>query len=162
MKAMSIPLSLIFQMVYCIWTFSRFTDMTRSQAGLAIGGVLLVIGTVAGGLGLCALIPLTQNFNAITTQVLPFIALAIGVNSMFSFVHVYYELATTSPLIVYEVSRDYHCKNRVIYYETRRLQPRHCIIDQPTIPDRKIFHQQYKYKQKFILVRIICLHLGTF
>ena len=57
--------------------------MTRSQAGLAIGGVLLVIGTVAGGLGLCALIPLTQNFNAITTQVLPFIALAIGVNSMF-------------------------------------------------------------------------------
>ena len=109
---------LFFQMVYCIWTFSRFTDMTRSQAGLAIGGVLLVIGTVAGGLGLCALIPLTQNFNAITTQVLPFIALAIGVNSMFSFVHVYYELATTSPLIVYEVSRDYHCKNRVIYYET--------------------------------------------
>ena len=105
-------------MVYCIWTFSRFTDMTRSQAGLAIGGVLLVIGTVAGGLGLCALIPLTQNFNAITTQVLPFIALAIGVNSMFSFVHVYYELATTSPLIVYEVSRDYHCKNRVIYHET--------------------------------------------
>ena len=99
-----------------MWTFSRFTDMTRSQAGLAIGGVLLVIGTVAGGLGLCALIPLTQNFNAITTQVLPFIALAIGVNSMFSFVHVYYELATTSPLIVYEVSRDYHCKNSVIYY----------------------------------------------
>ena len=91
--------------------------MTRSQAGLAIGGVLLVIGTVAGGLGLCALIPLTQNFNAITTQVLPFIALAIGVNSMFSFVHVYYELATTSPLIVYEVSQDYHCKNSVLYYE---------------------------------------------
>ena len=134
-------------MVYCIWTFSRFTDMTRSQAGLAIGGVLLVIGTVAGGLGLCALIPLTQNFNAITTQVLPFIALAIGVNSMFSFVHVYYELATTSPLIVYEVSRIYHYKNRVIYYETIR--------------NRSIFHQQYKYKQKFLLVRISCLHLGT-
>ena len=90
--------------MYCIWTFSRFSDIIRSQAGLAIGGVLLVIGTVAGGLGLCALIPFTRDFNAITTQVLPFIALAIGVNSMFSFVHVYFEHATTSPLIVYEVS----------------------------------------------------------
>ena len=87
-----------------MWTFSRFSDILRSQAGLAVGGVLLVIGTIAGGLGLCALLPFTRDFNAITTQVLPFIALAFGVNSMFSFVHVYYEHATTSPLIVYEVS----------------------------------------------------------
>ena len=99
-----IDIILIFQLLYCVWTFSRFSDIIRSQAGLAIGGVLLVIGTVAGGLGLCALIPFTRDFNAITTQVLPFIALAIGVNSMFSFVHVYFEHATTSPLIIYEVS----------------------------------------------------------
>ena len=101
---MIISINLIFQLLYCVWTFSRFSDIIRSQAGLAIGGVLLVIGTVAGGLGLCALIPFTRDFNAITTQVLPFIALAIGVNSMFSFVHVYFEHATTSPLIIYEVS----------------------------------------------------------
>ena len=62
-----------------------------------------MIATVAGGLGLCALVPLVPDFNAITTQVLPFLALGVGVNSMFSFVHVYFEHATTTPIIVFEV-----------------------------------------------------------
>ena len=87
-----------------MWTFSRISDIVRSQAGLAIGGVLLVIATVAGGLGLCALIPFVPDFNAMTTQVLPFLALGMGVNSMFVFVHTYIEHATTTPIVVYEVS----------------------------------------------------------
>ena len=108
--------------MYCTWTFSRFSDIIRSQAGLAIGGVLLVIGTVAGGLGLCALVPFTRDFNAITTQVLPFISLAIGVNSMFSFVHVYYEHATTTPLIVYEVCHQIKISTSPLIHEIHANQ----------------------------------------
>lgn len=50
----------------------KLYDGVRSQGGLGLFGVLLVAGSVAAGLGFCALIGII--FNASTTQVsdLPF------------------------------------------------------------------------------------------
>ena len=59
----------------------------RSQSGLGIAGVLLVAITVAAGLGFCALIGIV--FNASTTQIVPFLALGLGVDNMFLLTHTY-------------------------------------------------------------------------
>ena len=59
----------------------------RSQAGLGIAGVLLVAVNVSAGLGLAALIGI--HFNAATTQIVPFLALGLGVDSMFLLIHTF-------------------------------------------------------------------------
>ncbi|KAJ1530653.1 hypothetical protein ONE63_005525 [Megalurothrips usitatus] len=56
-------------------------DPVRSQAGVGIAGVVLVSITVAAGLGFCALLGIA--FNASTTQIVPFLALGLGVDDMF-------------------------------------------------------------------------------
>ena len=70
--------------------------MVRSQAGLGISGVILVAITVAAGLGLSALIGIP--FNASTTQILPFLALGMGVNAMFLMTDTYAELLESTTL----------------------------------------------------------------
>ena len=77
----------------------RWSDVVRSQAALGIAGVLLVTITVAGGLGLCAFLGLT--FNASTTQIVPFLALGLGVDAMFLLAHTYAEHESSD--IAYEV-----------------------------------------------------------
>ena len=59
----------------------RWQDPVRSQAGVGIAGVILVSITVAAGLGFCALLGIA--FNASTTQIVPFLALGLGVDDMF-------------------------------------------------------------------------------
>ena len=59
----------------------------RSQAGLGLAGVLLVAVNVSAGLGLAALIGI--HFNAATTQIVPFLALGLGVDSMFLLIHTF-------------------------------------------------------------------------
>ncbi|RVE61675.1 hypothetical protein OJAV_G00174820 [Oryzias javanicus] len=58
-------------------------------------GVLLVALSVAAGLGLCSLLGL--SFNAATTQVLPFLALGIGVDDMFLLAHSFTESGSNIP-----------------------------------------------------------------
>ncbi|KAK0164434.1 hypothetical protein PV328_003065 [Microctonus aethiopoides] len=65
----------------------RWYDPVRSQAGVAIAGVMLVCATVAAGLGFCALLGIP--FNAVTTQIVPFLALGLGVHDMFLLTHTY-------------------------------------------------------------------------
>lgn len=70
--------------------FSGFTLSQRpekSQTFLGIFGVLIIGLSVAAGFGMCALIGLT--FNASTTQVIPFLALGLGVVNMFHLAHGY-------------------------------------------------------------------------
>lgn len=69
----------------------RWKDPVRSQAGVAIAGVMLVCATVAAGLGFCALLAIP--FNAATTQIVPFLALGLGVHDMFLLTHTYAELS---------------------------------------------------------------------
>jgi patched 1 protein len=88
-----------FQLVYAGLALFRWSDVVRSQAALGLSGVLLVTLTVSGGLGLCALLGLT--FNASTTQIVPFLALGLGVDAMFLLTHTYAEHSASD--IAYEV-----------------------------------------------------------
>ena len=85
------------QLIYAGIALFRKSDLVRSQAGLGISGVILVAITVAAGLGLSAFIGIP--FNASTTQILPFLALGMGVNAMFLMTDTYAELleSTTIP-----------------------------------------------------------------
>jgi len=58
---------------------------------VGIVGVMLVCATVAAGLGFCALLGIP--FNATTTQIVPFLALGLGVHDMFLLTHTYAELS---------------------------------------------------------------------
>ena len=59
----------------------------RSQAGLGLGGVLLVALNVGAGLGMASILGI--SFNAASTQIVPFLALGLGVDSMFLLIHTY-------------------------------------------------------------------------
>ena len=58
---------LFLQVIYACVSLLRWSDAVRSQAGIGVAGVLLVILAVAAGLGLCSVIGI--KFNASTTQV---------------------------------------------------------------------------------------------
>ena len=75
------------QLIYAGASLYRWTDGVRSQAGLGLAGVLLVAMNVSAGLGLAALIGI--HFNAATTQIVPFLALGLGVDSMFLLIHTF-------------------------------------------------------------------------
>jgi patched 1 protein len=77
----------ILMLVYAGVSLINWSNPVRSQSGLGIAGVLLVAITVAAGLGFCALIGIV--FNASTTQIVPFLALGLGVDNMFLLTHTY-------------------------------------------------------------------------
>ena len=79
----------------------KWTDAIQSQSGIGIAGVLLVALSVAAGLGMCCVLGI--DFNASTTQILPFLALGLGVDDMFLIAHSY-AMNANKPGIVYAVS----------------------------------------------------------
>lgn len=76
----------------------RWSDVVKSQAGLGLGGVLLVAMTIAGGLGLCVILGIT--FNATTSHIVPFLALGLGVDAMFLLVQNYADLLVSGSVAV--------------------------------------------------------------
>lgn len=74
-------------LIYTGLTLYRFKDRVNSQSGVGVAGVLLIGVTTAAGLGLCALLGIA--FNAATTQVVPFLALGLGVDHIFILTHAY-------------------------------------------------------------------------
>jgi len=85
----NIILSFSLQAVYIGAVVFRRGDSVRSQTGAGVAGVFLVALTAAAGLGFCALLGIA--FNAATTQIIPFLALALGVNGMLFLLHTYSE-----------------------------------------------------------------------
>ncbi|XP_076001195.1 protein patched homolog 1 isoform X2 [Genypterus blacodes] len=81
----------LLMLAYACVTMLRW-DCAKSQGAVGLAGVLLVALSVAAGLGLCSLLGL--SFNAATTQVLPFLALGIGVDDMFLLAHSFTEAGT--------------------------------------------------------------------
>ena len=82
-----VALGYILMLVYAAVSLVNWVNPVRSQSGLGVAGVLLVAITVAAGLGFCALIGIA--FNASTTQIVPFLALGLGVDNMFLLTHTY-------------------------------------------------------------------------
>ena len=80
-----------FQLSYAALCLTRWSDPLRSQAGVGLAGVALVSLAVAAGLGFCALLGLP--FNASTTQIVPFLALGLGVSDLFLLTAAYAEHA---------------------------------------------------------------------
>uniref|UniRef100_A0A8C5S5U3 Patched 2 n=1 Tax=Laticauda laticaudata TaxID=8630 RepID=A0A8C5S5U3_LATLA len=78
----------LLMLAYACVTLLRW-DCSKSQGAVGLAGVLLVALSVAAGLGLCSLLGI--SFNAATTQVLPFLALGIGVDDMFLLAHAFTE-----------------------------------------------------------------------
>ncbi|XP_029473971.1 protein patched homolog 2 [Rhinatrema bivittatum] len=84
----------LLMLAYACVTMLRW-DCSKSQGAVGLAGVLLVALSVASGLGLCSLLGL--SFNAATTQVLPFLALGIGVDDMFLLAHAFIEAGPSTP-----------------------------------------------------------------
>uniref|UniRef100_A0A6Q2Z9N5 SSD domain-containing protein n=1 Tax=Esox lucius TaxID=8010 RepID=A0A6Q2Z9N5_ESOLU len=84
----------LLMLAYACVTMLRW-DCAKSQGAVGLAGVLLVALSVAAGLGLCSLLGL--SFNAATTQVLPFLALGIGVDDMFLLAHSFTEAGVNIP-----------------------------------------------------------------
>uniref|UniRef100_A0A4W5JHQ0 Patched 2 n=1 Tax=Hucho hucho TaxID=62062 RepID=A0A4W5JHQ0_9TELE len=84
----------LLMLAYACVTMLRW-DCAKSQGAVGLAGVLLVALSVAAGLGLCSLLGL--SFNAATTQVLPFLALGIGVDDMFLLAHSFTETGINIP-----------------------------------------------------------------
>ncbi|XP_055314912.1 protein patched-like isoform X4 [Sitodiplosis mosellana] len=78
--------------VYAVIISIRYKDPIRGQGAVVIAGVLLIGMATAAGLGLCAM--LGRAFNASTTQVIPFLAIGLGVNHIFVLTHAYAESNT--------------------------------------------------------------------
>ncbi|XP_053752088.1 protein patched homolog 2 isoform X8 [Panthera pardus] len=85
----------LLMLAYACVTMLRW-DCAQSQGAVGLAGVLLVALAVASGLGLCALLGIA--FNAATTQVLPFLALGIGVDDIFLLAHAFTEAPPGTPL----------------------------------------------------------------
>ncbi|XP_078527897.1 protein patched homolog 2 isoform X1 [Lissotriton helveticus] len=84
----------LLMLAYACVTMLRW-DCSKSQGAVGLAGVLLVALSVASGLGLCSLLGI--SFNAATTQVLPFLALGIGVDDMFLLAHAFTETGLSTP-----------------------------------------------------------------
>ncbi|XP_004872967.1 protein patched homolog 2 isoform X2 [Heterocephalus glaber] len=85
----------LLMLAYACVTMLRW-DCAQSQGTVGLAGVLLVALAVASGLGLCAMLGIA--FNAATTQVLPFLALGIGVDDIFLMAHAFTKAPPGTPL----------------------------------------------------------------
>ncbi|XP_074612004.1 protein patched homolog 1-like isoform X2 [Acropora palmata] len=74
-------------LVYACLTLIHWSDPVESHGALGFAGVLLVTVAVSSGLGFCSFIGI--KFNAASTQILPFLALGLGVDDMFLLAHTY-------------------------------------------------------------------------
>ncbi|BFZ16560.1 hypothetical protein BsWGS_19599 [Bradybaena similaris] len=90
-----VVLGYVLMFIYACVSMLRWNDAVKSQSGIAMAGVVLVCLSVAAGLGICSVMGI--HFNASTTQIIPFLALGLGVDDMFLIAHTFYENADHVP-----------------------------------------------------------------
>ncbi|KAL7737873.1 hypothetical protein ACLKA6_006249 [Drosophila palustris] len=88
-SALSIVIGVAATVLYAFCTLLRWRDPVRGQSSVGVAGVLLMCFSTAAGLGLCALLGIV--FNAASTQVVPFLALGLGVDHIFMLTAAYAE-----------------------------------------------------------------------
>ncbi|XP_063239039.1 protein patched [Bacillus rossius redtenbacheri] len=81
LSVFKVVICFVLMVAYVSAALVRWRDPVRSQAGVGAAGVLLVAVSAAAGLGFCALLGIA--FNAATLQILPFLALGLGVENLF-------------------------------------------------------------------------------
>ncbi|KAL4236598.1 Protein patched 1 [Mactra antiquata] len=86
-----VAIGYVLMLFYACISLLRWNNVVQSQSGIGIAGVLLVALAVAAGLGISSVLGIA--FNASTTQIIPFLALGLGVNDMFLITHTYGENA---------------------------------------------------------------------
>ncbi|GAB1608434.1 protein patched homolog 1-like [Argonauta hians] len=92
-----IALGYLVMLLYACISLLKCNDAINSQCVIGIAGVLLVGLSVAAGLGLCSVLGI--KFNASTTQIVPFLALGLGVDDMFLIAHTYAENSNNIPFM---------------------------------------------------------------
>ncbi|XP_068147159.1 protein patched [Drosophila tropicalis] len=88
-RAWNIVIGVAITVLYAFCTLLRWRDPVRGQSSVGVAGVLLMCFSTAAGLGLCALLGIV--FNAASTQVVPFLALGLGVDHIFMLTAAYAE-----------------------------------------------------------------------
>ncbi|XP_037825541.1 protein patched [Lucilia sericata] len=88
-KPLSIVIGVIATVIYAFCTLLRWRDPVKGQSSVGVAGVLLIGFSTAAGLGLCAILGIV--FNAASTQVVPFLALGLGVDHIFMLTAAYAE-----------------------------------------------------------------------
>ncbi|CAD5215815.1 unnamed protein product [Bursaphelenchus xylophilus] len=89
-KFLIIFVGYVLMIIYAGWSQCRFDGCwfsVDSACQLAIWGVLLITYSSIGGLGFSTLLGI--NFNAATTQIVPFLTLGLGIDDMFLLLHNY-------------------------------------------------------------------------
>ncbi|XP_055853785.1 protein patched [Episyrphus balteatus] len=86
---LSIVIGVAATVFYAFCTLLRWKEPVKGQSTVGVAGVLLIGMSTAAGLGLCALLGIV--FNAATTQVVPFLALGLGVDHIFMLTAAYAE-----------------------------------------------------------------------
>ncbi|XP_018902504.1 protein patched isoform X2 [Bemisia tabaci] len=84
-----VAIGYLVMLFYAGFSLLKWVDPVKSQCGVGMLGVLLVSGTIAAGLGFCAVFGIV--FNASTTQIVPFVALGLGVQDIFLLTQTYAE-----------------------------------------------------------------------
>ena len=82
-----LAVAIVATIIYAALTLIRWKDPVKGQSAVGIAGVLLISMSTAAGLGLCALLGIP--FNSATFQVVPFLALGLGVGHIFTLTHTY-------------------------------------------------------------------------
>ncbi|KAH8394853.1 hypothetical protein KR222_008056 [Zaprionus bogoriensis] len=88
-STLNIVIGVAATVLYAFCTLLRWRDPVRGQSSVGVAGVLLMCFSTAAGLGLCALLGIV--FNAASTQVVPFLALGLGVDHIFMLTAAYAE-----------------------------------------------------------------------
>uniref|UniRef100_A0A183SWW3 SSD domain-containing protein n=1 Tax=Schistocephalus solidus TaxID=70667 RepID=A0A183SWW3_SCHSO len=70
-------------LLYSLLCLLGWREPSRSQCWLALFGLVLSVLALLAGLGVCAIFGL--HFNVLTVQVLPFLALGLGMEGLFTF-----------------------------------------------------------------------------
>lgn len=83
---LNVLLAVLLVLVYTGFNFFKYKDPVNGQCGVGIAGIILIFITTTAALGFCALF---GPYNVATTQVVPYLAIGLGINHIYILIHAY-------------------------------------------------------------------------